>query len=121
VLTFCGCVIGMGVAIFLTWVIPPMPLYGDLYKTTNHEGDIFLHASATVMMVSFAILSLVGIVSGVLPGAEGRAHGSGGSRCTTSSRVAGVHQQLRDLTHWPSSRHQAQGRCYLGSRALVPS
>ena len=67
VLTFVGGVIGMGVAIFLTWVIPPMPLYGDLYKTTNHEGDIFLHASATVMMVSFAILSLVGIVSGFFP------------------------------------------------------
>jgi putative ABC transport system permease protein len=67
VLTFAGGVIGMGVAVFLTWVIPPMPLYGDLYKTANHEGDIFLHASATVMMVSFIILSMVGIVSGFFP------------------------------------------------------
>jgi putative ABC transport system permease protein len=67
VLTFAGGLIGMGVAIFLTWVIPPMPLYGDLYKTANHEGDIFLHASATVMMVSFIILSMVGIVSGFFP------------------------------------------------------
>jgi putative ABC transport system permease protein len=67
VLTFAGGLIGMGVAVFLTWVIPPMPLYGDLYKTANHEGDIFLHASATVMMVSFIILSMVGIVSGFFP------------------------------------------------------
>ena len=67
VLTFAGGVIGMGVAVFLTWVIPPMPLYGDLYKTANHEGDIFLHASATVMMVAFIILSTVGIVSGFFP------------------------------------------------------
>ena len=55
------------VAVLLTWVIPPMPLYSSLYKTANHEGDIFLHASATVMMVSFIILSMVGIISGFFP------------------------------------------------------
>jgi putative ABC transport system permease protein len=67
VLTFVGGIIGMGVAVFLTWIIPPMPLYGDLYKTANHEGDIFLHASTSVMAISFVILSLVGIVSGFFP------------------------------------------------------
>jgi len=67
VLTFAGGLIGMGVAVALTWIIPPMPLYSDLYKTANHEGDIFLHASATVMMVSFIILSMVGIISGFFP------------------------------------------------------
>jgi putative ABC transport system permease protein len=67
VLTFVGGIIGMGVAVFLTWVIPPMPLYGDLYKTTNHECDIFLHASTSVMLISFIILSLVGVVSGFFP------------------------------------------------------
>jgi putative ABC transport system permease protein len=67
VLTFAGGLIGMGVAILLTWVIPPMPLYSNLYKTANHEGDIFLHASSVVMLVSFIILSLVGIISGFFP------------------------------------------------------
>ncbi len=67
VLTFAGGLIGMAVAVFLTWVIPPMPLYGELYKTANHEGDIFLHASTSVMMVSFIILSMVGIISGFFP------------------------------------------------------
>jgi putative ABC transport system permease protein len=67
VLTFAGGLIGMGVAVLLTWVIPPMPLYGELYKTANHEGDIYLHASLTVMLVSFIILSVVGIVSGFFP------------------------------------------------------
>ena len=67
VLTFAGGVMGMGLAVFLTWVIPPMPLYSELYKTTNHEGDIFLHASAAVMTVSFVILALVGMVSGFFP------------------------------------------------------
>jgi putative ABC transport system permease protein len=67
VLTFAGGLIGMGLAVLLTWVIPPMPLYSEFYKTANHEGDIFLHASATVMTASFIILSLVGIVSGFFP------------------------------------------------------
>ena len=67
VLTFAGGLMGMAVAVLLTWVIPPMPLYSDLYKTDNHEGDIFLHASVTVMAISFAILSLVGMISGFFP------------------------------------------------------
>jgi putative ABC transport system permease protein len=67
VLTFVGGVIGMAVAELLTWAIPPMPLYDEFYKTTDHEGEIFLHASMGVMMISFIILSLVGIVSGFFP------------------------------------------------------
>jgi len=67
VLTFAGGLLGMGLAVVLTWVIPPMPLYGEFYKTTNHEGDIFLRASGSVMTASFIILSLVGIVSGFFP------------------------------------------------------
>jgi putative ABC transport system permease protein len=67
VLTFSGGLIGMGVAMLLTWVIPPMPLYSEMYKTANHEGDIFLHASFLVMAVSFTILALVGVISGFFP------------------------------------------------------
>ena len=67
VLTFAGGVIGMAVAVLLTWAIPPMPLYDEFYKTANHEGAIFLHASTSVMIASFTILSLVGIVSGFFP------------------------------------------------------
>ena len=61
VLTFVGGLLGMLVAQFLTWVIPPMPLYDEFYKTADHEGAIFLHASMSVMIISFTILSLVGI------------------------------------------------------------
>jgi putative ABC transport system permease protein len=67
VLTFLGGLLGMAVAVVLTWLIPPMPLYGQIYKTDNHEGDIFLHASASVMTASFIILSLVGILAGFFP------------------------------------------------------
>jgi putative ABC transport system permease protein len=67
VLTFVGGVVGMALAEVLTWIIPPMQLYDEFYKTANHEGAIFLHASLSVMMISFIILSLVGIGSGLYP------------------------------------------------------
>ncbi len=67
VLTFSGGLIGIGVAVLLTWVIPPMPLYSQLYETANHEGDIFLRASSVVIIVSFTILALVGVISGFFP------------------------------------------------------
>ena len=44
-----------------------MPLYSEFYKTTNHEGDIFLRASSVVVVISFIILAMVGIVSGFFP------------------------------------------------------
>jgi putative ABC transport system permease protein len=67
VLTFLGGVVGVVASWLLTVVIPPMPLYSEFYKTANHKGDIFLQASMSVMLVSFIVLSLVGIVSGFWP------------------------------------------------------
>jgi putative ABC transport system permease protein len=67
VLTFFGGIFGILVALFLTWAIPPMPLYSEFYKTANHEGDIFLQMSSAVVIVSFILLSMIGIVSGFFP------------------------------------------------------
>ena len=67
VLTFIGGLLGMAFSAVLAYAIPPMPLYSDLYKTVNHEGDIFLRPSVMVMTVSFVVLSLVGITSGFWP------------------------------------------------------
>jgi len=67
VLTFVGGLVGIAVAFFLTWVIPPMPLYSESFQTANHEGDIFLHASFLGMAISFTILTAVGVVSGFFP------------------------------------------------------
>jgi putative ABC transport system permease protein len=66
-LTFIAGAVGMVVAIAVAYLIPPMPLYSDIYKTANHEGDIILRASPTIMLISFAILAIVGIVSGLVP------------------------------------------------------
>jgi putative ABC transport system permease protein len=67
VLTILAGIAGMVIAIIATHLVPPMPLYSDLYKTANHEGDIILHASGSTMIVSFAILAVVGVISGLLP------------------------------------------------------
>jgi putative ABC transport system permease protein len=67
VLTFIGGAIGIVGSWLLTVVIPPLPLYSEFYKTTNHQGDIFLRASMNVMVISFIILSMVGIISGFWP------------------------------------------------------
>jgi putative ABC transport system permease protein len=67
VLTFLAGVIGMVVSVVVTWLVPAMPLFSEMYKTANHEGDIILRASGSVMLISFLILAIVGIVSGLLP------------------------------------------------------
>jgi len=67
VLTFLAGVAGMVVALVVTYLVPPMPLFSEMYKTANHDGDIILRASVSTMVASFAILAVVGIVSGLLP------------------------------------------------------
>ena len=67
ILTLLAGLAGMILAVALGHLIPPMPLYSEIYKTANHEGDIILHASLTTMLISFVILSLVGIISGLIP------------------------------------------------------
>jgi len=67
VITFLAGIVGMAVAAIAGYLIPPMPLYSAIYKTANHEGDIVLRASLNTMLVSFVILALVGIISGLLP------------------------------------------------------
>jgi putative ABC transport system permease protein len=67
VLTFLAGAAGMVLAAVLAQAIPPMPLYSAEFKTANHEGDIILRTSTTVMLASFIILSAVGIFSGMWP------------------------------------------------------
>lgn len=66
-LTFLAGILGMIAAIVIAHIIPPMPLYSDMYKTANSEGDIILRPNLMIAMVSFGILAIVGLVSGLLP------------------------------------------------------
>jgi putative ABC transport system permease protein len=67
VLTFAAGAVGMLVSVCLAHAIPPMPLYSEAYKTANHEGDIFLKTSGSVMLTAFLILAAVGITAGMWP------------------------------------------------------
>jgi putative ABC transport system permease protein len=67
VLTFAAGAVGMLVSVCLARAIPPMPLYSDIYKTANHEGDIFLKTNVSVMLTAFLILTFVGVVAGMWP------------------------------------------------------
>jgi putative ABC transport system permease protein len=67
VLTFLAGLAGVVVAFIAIFLVPPMPLYSAMYKTANHDGDIILRASGGIMLASFVILALVGVVSGLLP------------------------------------------------------
>ena len=67
ILTFLAGIAGMVVAVIAARLVPAMPLYSAIYKTANHEGDILLHAEGSTMLISFVLLALIGIVSGILP------------------------------------------------------
>ncbi len=67
VLTFLAGLAGVIVAFITIYLVPPMPLYSAMYQTANHDGDIILRASTSIMLVSFVILAMVGVVSGLLP------------------------------------------------------
>jgi putative ABC transport system permease protein len=67
VLTFAAGAVGMLVSVALAHAIPPMPLYSEMYKTANHEGDIFLKTSGSVMLTAFLILTIVGVTAGMWP------------------------------------------------------
>jgi putative ABC transport system permease protein len=67
VLTFVAGALGMLVSVALAHAIPPMPLYSEMYKTANHEGDIFLKTDLSVMLTAFLILAFVGVIAGTWP------------------------------------------------------
>ncbi|HEV2113892.1 MAG TPA: ABC transporter permease [Terriglobales bacterium] len=67
VLTFLGGLAGMALAVLLTHLIPPMPLYSEMYKTADHEGDIILRSSMSVMLISTGVLAVIGVLSGFWP------------------------------------------------------
>lgn len=67
VLTFAAGAAGMLLSVMLAHAIPPMPLYSEMFKTANHEGDIFLRTSFSVMATAFAILAVVGVTAGLWP------------------------------------------------------
>ncbi len=66
-LTLLAGMVGMVVAVVVAYLIPAMPLYSDIYKTANHEGDIVLRVSPVILLTAALILGVIGVVSGMIP------------------------------------------------------
>jgi putative ABC transport system permease protein len=65
-ITFAGGLAGIGIAYLLSWVVGALPLM-SAFGENLQAGDIHLHINLGSLVVATIILSLVGIVSGMVP------------------------------------------------------
>jgi putative ABC transport system permease protein len=66
VITALGGLLGVVLAYLISWSVGSMPLWSMFIEDAN-EGDIHLYIDTATLIWSTAILSFVGIVSGMLP------------------------------------------------------
>jgi putative ABC transport system permease protein len=66
-LTFAGGIFGVALSYLTTWVIPPLPMLSGLFEDSSGQGDLVLRVQLEIVAVSFLVLTLVGITSGLVP------------------------------------------------------
>jgi putative ABC transport system permease protein len=66
-LTSFGGFFGVLLAHLITVSIGPLPLLGPLYEDVTGKGDIHLHLSTSTLLLSVALLGIVGLLSGLIP------------------------------------------------------
>jgi len=67
VLTLIGGAIGIALSYALSAAVGTLPLLGPLYEDTSGKGDIHLAISLGTVLLSTAILVVVGVLSGIVP------------------------------------------------------
>jgi putative ABC transport system permease protein len=65
-ITFSGGLAGIAIAYLISWGVGALPLM-SAFGDNLEAGDIHLHINASSLIVATAILSLVGVISGMLP------------------------------------------------------
>jgi putative ABC transport system permease protein len=65
-ITFMGGVAGIGIVYLITWIVGSLPLM-SAFGDNLQAGDIHLHINPGSLAVATVILSLVGLISGMLP------------------------------------------------------
>ncbi len=65
-ITFLGGLAGVALAYLISWAVGSLPLWSVFIEDAN-EGDIHLVINSSTLLASTAILTFVGIVSGMLP------------------------------------------------------
>jgi putative ABC transport system permease protein len=66
-MSFIGGVAGFFLALLLSHWIGSIPFLSQLFEDESKQGDIYLRVNAQAFLVSFATLSLVGLLSGLWP------------------------------------------------------
>jgi putative ABC transport system permease protein len=62
-----GGAIGVALSYLIAWAVGTMPLMGPLFEDNSGQADIHLHISMTTVLLSTAVLLVVGALSGLVP------------------------------------------------------
>jgi putative ABC transport system permease protein len=65
-ITFAGGIAGIGIAYLISWIVGTLPLM-SAFGDNLQAGDVHLHINLGSLAVATIILTLVGIISGMLP------------------------------------------------------
>jgi len=62
-----GGAIGVLLSYGIAWAVGTVPLMGPLFEDESGKGDIHLKISLVTVMLSTAVLLIVGVISGLVP------------------------------------------------------
>ena len=66
-ITLAGGFIGVAISYAVCWVFPPLPMLGQLFEDESGQGDLVMVVQPATALISFAVLFVVGLVSGLVP------------------------------------------------------
>jgi putative ABC transport system permease protein len=62
-----GGAIGVGLSYLIAWAVGTLPMMGPLFEDDSGQADIHLRISMMTVMLSTAVLLVVGVISGLVP------------------------------------------------------
>jgi putative ABC transport system permease protein len=62
-----GGAIGVLLSYFIAWAVGTLPMMGPLFEDDSGQGDIHLRISMMTVLLSGAVLLVVGVISGLVP------------------------------------------------------
>jgi len=62
-----GGAIGVLLSYFIAWAVGTLPMMGPLFEDESGQGDIHLRISIMTVVISSAVLLVVGVISGLVP------------------------------------------------------
>jgi putative ABC transport system permease protein len=62
-----GGAIGVLLSYLIAWAVGTLPMMGPLFEDTSGQGDIHLIISPMTVLLSSAVLLVVGVASGLVP------------------------------------------------------